>query len=66
VSHGVRRAPILPGKTIGDVSNFIRSERGTPPLDEEGGFESTVLEGGISQVFDIELTPGNWAVLCRG
>lgn len=58
MSHGVRRATHPAGQDDWRREELHSVRAGKAPLDEEGGFESTVLEGGTSQVFDIELTPG--------
>ena len=40
------------------------SEKGTPPFSEEDGLESAVMDGGVSQLIDVELKPGRYAFFC--
>ena len=65
--HHFIAAPIAEGKTLEDVKAFAQEEgqpQGPPPIDEQSGFESTVLEGGTSQIVDVDLKPGKYAFLC--
>jgi hypothetical protein len=65
--HHFIAAPIAEGRTLEDVKAFAgpgQPPQGPPPIDQEGGFESTVLEGGTSQVISADLKPGKWAFLC--
>jgi hypothetical protein len=65
--HHAIGMPIKQGKTIEDVKKFASEERpsGEPPVDEQAGFNTAVLDGGVEQVTDIELKkPGKYALLC--
>ena len=41
--------PINQGKTIEDVTTFLKEEKGKPPFSEEGGFDTAVVDGGTSR-----------------
>jgi hypothetical protein len=62
--HHVVAAPILPGKTLADVREFVRTEKGRPPIDFNNQASSPVLDGGKKQLIDLDLKPGNYALLC--
>ncbi len=63
--HFVVGLPIKAGKTIEDVKKFVRTEKGEPPIDEENGtFDSSVIDGGTRQVLELELKKGKYAFLC--
>jgi hypothetical protein len=62
--HHLIAAPILRGKTIEDVEEFARTEKGSPPIDFRNRVESAVLEGGTSQVLELDLQAGRYALLC--
>jgi hypothetical protein len=62
--HHLVAAPIQPGKTIGDVRNFIENEKGEPPIDEEKTFDTAILSGGSSAVIDVDMQSGEYALLC--
>ena len=57
--------PIKQGKTIDDVREFARTEKGEDPLGGDEKFVGTaVLDGGTSQVVDLKLERGKYAALC--
>jgi hypothetical protein len=62
--HHVVAAPLKAGKTEKDVLNFLRNEKGPPPIDEDKGFDSAILSGGESAVLDLKLQSGEYALLC--
>jgi hypothetical protein len=65
--HHFYASRMAEGATIEDVRTYIQSEgepEGPPPLSEENQAQSTVLEGGTSQVVDLELQPGRYAFFC--
>ncbi len=63
--HHVIMGPIKPGKTIEDVRQFARTQKGEDPLGGDEKFVGTaVLEGGMSQVVDLNLEKGKYAALC--
>jgi hypothetical protein len=62
--HHIIAAPIVPGKTIADVRKFVRSDGGKPPISERESVTTAVLEGGTSQIVDLRLKSGDYALLC--
>lgn len=68
--HHVVGLPIKQGKTLDDVKKFVGQTgqggepSGPPPFDEKGGFNTTVLDGGVEQVTDLDLKPGRYALVC--
>ena len=52
------------GATIDDVETFFKTEKGKPPIDESKGFETAVIEGGTTQVVELDIEAGKYAVLC--
>ncbi len=63
-AHHVILAPIKKGKTIDDARKFLTAEKGEPPIDEEKSVSSAVVDGGSSQVIDLELEKGKYAAMC--
>ena len=53
-----------PGATIEDVKRFFRTEEGEPPLQEDNVEETAVIDGGEEQLTEVDLTAGNYALLC--
>jgi hypothetical protein len=65
--HHALLFPLNKGATIDDVRKFATSNgqsSGPPPINFEQGQESTVLDGGTSQVTQYNLHKGKYAVLC--
>jgi hypothetical protein len=62
--HFAFAAPIRKGKTIEDVRKALTSEEGPPPIVEEEGVSTGILDGGFSQVIDLELKRGKYALVC--
>ena len=62
--HFVEGLRLKPGKTIADVRNFIRDEKGEEPITESGMFVSAVTDGGVSQTLELDLRPGKYALIC--
>lgn len=69
--HHAIGAPMRPGATIDDVKKFVQEEggggrpSGPPPIDEQGGFSTAVIDGGIEQVIDLDVRkPGKHALVC--
>ena len=62
--HHVVAAPLKPGKTIDDVKQFIKTEKGEPPIQEQESFNTAIVSGGESQVVDLRLESGEYALLC--
>jgi hypothetical protein len=63
--HFIDGVSIKPGKTIEDVREYTRTEKGEDPLNERGtSFVTTIADGGVSQVIQADLEPGRYALLC--
>jgi hypothetical protein len=62
--HHLIAAPLKGDATAADVEQAIKSEKGQPPIDEEGTQNTAVLEGGEGQVVTLDLEPGRYALLC--
>jgi hypothetical protein len=62
--HFALAAPIKAGKTIEDVRAFLKQEKGESPIIEKEGFSTGILDGGASQVVEINLRKGKIAMLC--
>ena len=51
--------------SIEDARKFLTSEEGPPPFaSEEGAVETTVMDGGVSQVVDVNLKAGRYVFFC--
>jgi uncharacterized cupredoxin-like copper-binding protein len=65
--HHAILLPMNKGATLDDVKKFATSNgqpSGPPPVDFEKGDETTVIDGGSSQVTQVDLHKGKYAVLC--
>jgi hypothetical protein len=62
--HHLIAAPLEGNATAADVEQAIKSEKGQPPIDEEGTKNTAVLEGGEGQLITLDLEPGRYALLC--
>ena len=66
--HHFLAARLLDGSTIEDARKFFETEEGPPPFeqgaDQSGEVQSTVLEGGTSQIVNADLVPGTYAFYC--
>jgi hypothetical protein len=62
--HHLIVAPIKKGATIDDVKSAIKSGKEEPPLDEKGGTNTAVIEGGETQLVELDLEPGTYAMMC--
>jgi hypothetical protein len=62
--HHLEAFPLLPGRTIEDVKAFVKTEKGKPPVNFNQEVVTTILEGGTSQLVNLELEPGKYALLC--
>ena len=63
--HHLIIAPIKDGATIEDVKAAIKEEKGPPPIEEKETQTATaVVEGGESQLVDVDLKPGRYAFMC--
>ena len=62
--HHFQVFPMKPNATIDQVKQFFETEEGPPPFSENLPIESTVMEGGTSQLVDANLEAGNYAFVC--
>ena len=65
--HHVIAVPYNKGATLAEVKKFAASDEepsGPPPVDFENGVSTTVLDGGRSQVTEVEFKKGKYAFLC--
>ena len=62
--HHLVAAPLKPGKTIADVKDFIKTQKGESPIVERDSFNTAIVSGGESEVVDIRLESGDYALLC--
>jgi hypothetical protein len=64
--HHVALIPFLPGKTLDDLKKAFESEdqSGPPPADFEHAVFSAVAGIGDTIVYDADLKPGHYAILC--
>ncbi len=62
--HHLVIARMNPGATLEDVKRFYRTEEGEPPLQEDNVEETAVIDGGEEQLTEVDLTAGNYALLC--
>jgi hypothetical protein len=62
--HHFLAAQMKPEATIEDVRKFLMTEKGEPPFASEEGADSAVMEGGASQVVNLDLKPGKYAFFC--
>ncbi|CAN5528935.1 hypothetical protein BH20ACT15_BH20ACT15_10510 [soil metagenome] len=70
--HHFLASPLKEDATIEQAREFLETEKGEPPFVEQGPgqgaganeVESTVLEGGVSEVVDLDLLPGRYAFFC--
>lgn len=62
--HHVIAAPLQEGATIEDVETFIQDESGRPPVDLSQETNTAVVEGGDTQVVDLQFDKGTYALLC--
>ncbi|HEX5761582.1 MAG TPA: hypothetical protein VFY04_00480 [Solirubrobacterales bacterium] len=62
--HHMLIARIEGDATAEDVETFFKTEKGKPPIAEEGGFDTAVIEGGESQLVNTDLEPGRYAFFC--
>lgn len=65
--HHVIAMPFAKGATFAEVKKAFTSEeepQGPPPVDFENGVSTAVIDGGQSQVVDLELEKGKYALVC--
>ncbi len=62
--HHIVYAPLTGDATAEDVETFFKSEKGKPPFEEKDTKNTAVIEGGESQLIDLELKKGRYVLLC--
>jgi hypothetical protein len=62
--HHLLAAPLVGDSTASDVERFFKTEKGKPPLEEEGIKSTAVIEGGEGQVVSLDLKPGRYVLFC--
>lgn len=64
--HHVIAAPYAPGATLAEVREAFGSAKrgGEPPLDFENAVSTARIDGGATQVTELDLQPGKYALLC--
>lgn len=62
--HHLIAMPIAEGRTIDDVAEFLETEMGEPPIDAAREVATAVVEGGQTQLVELDLDQGNYALLC--
>jgi hypothetical protein len=64
--HHIVAAPILGDATFEEVKKFMSTEeaQGRPPVNFDATTSTAVIEGGASQLTDLELQSGRYAFVC--
>jgi plastocyanin len=65
--HHLIAFPIKPGVKFAEVEKLFKSNeepKGPPPVDFEKGMNTAVIDGGQSQVVDLEFQKGKYALVC--
>jgi hypothetical protein len=62
--HHFLASEMKPDATIEDVRKFLMTEKGELPFASEEGVDSAVMDGGMSQVVNLDLKPGKYAFFC--
>jgi hypothetical protein len=62
--HHLLASPLIGDSTAEDVERFFKTNKGKPPLEEEGGQATAVIEGGEGQLITLDLEPGRYALYC--
>lgn len=63
--HHLLIAPLKGDSTVEDVETAVKEEgKGPPPFDEENLKGTAVIEGGESQLVEMDLEPGRYVMLC--
>jgi len=60
--HEIEVVRLAPGKTLNDLSAWMKNPQGPPPANALGGV-SAILPG-MTAYFTVDLTPGDYALLC--
>jgi hypothetical protein len=62
--HHIIASRIRGDATIEDVERAFRSDAGPPPIVDRGTQTTAVVEGGESQLVNLDLKPGRYALYC--
>lgn len=62
--HHVVYAPLSGDATAADVERFFKSEKGKPPFEEKDTKNTAVIEGGETQLVELDLKKGRYVLLC--
>ena len=62
--HHLLIAPLKGENTVKDVEAALKDEKGPPPFDESKFQGTTVIEGGESQLVEMDFEPGRYVMLC--
>jgi hypothetical protein len=62
--HHLIASPAIGDATAEDVETFFKTEKGKPPIEEEGTQSTSVIEGGESQIVTLDLEPGRYILYC--
>jgi hypothetical protein len=62
--HHVIAVPMLRGKTLEEVREFMRTEKGRPPIKFDQMVGTSAIDGGGSENAELELKRGKYALLC--
>jgi hypothetical protein len=62
--HHLIASPLVGDASAEEVEAFFKTEKGEPPLEEEGTLSTAVLEGGEAQAVSFDLEPGRYAFYC--
>ena len=64
--HLVSASRLKPGATIDDVRRSVEEEGEgeEPPIEDEGAFLTSIMDGGVRQVAELELSKGRYAFIC--
>ncbi len=62
--HHLLVSELIGDSTAEDAEQFFKTERGKPPLREQGTQATAVIEGGEGQTVKLDLKPGRYAFYC--
>ena len=63
--HHFLGAELKEGATIADARRFLTMQKGRDPFaSQEGAIGTAVMDGGVSQVIELNLKPGRYALFC--
>jgi hypothetical protein len=62
--HHIVYAPLKGDTTVDDVKRFLKAEKGKPPFEGSDVRSTAAVEGGDSQLLELDLKPGRYVLLC--